>query len=119
MKQAFLLLLLLLAISCGDQSSLPVPALEGRWSQLVPDHPPTEYDFRNGLVTQSTFFAGNTVASLQFVYSQRGDTVSIGGDLNNQPRTWIIRFIGDGAMEAKQLPQTQPGLGGYFIFERL
>lgn len=119
MKQAFSFLLLLLALSCGDQSRLPLPSIEGRWRQLIPENPPRTYEFRNGVVTQSTLVGSQVVAWLQFVYSEQVDTIRIGGDPNNLPRTWIVRYIGDCAMEANQLPQSTPGLGQHFIFERL
>ena len=70
-------------------------------------------------MTQSTLVGSQVVAWLQFVYSEQGDTIRIGGDPNNLPRTWIVRYIGDCAMEANQLPQSTPGLGQHFIFERL
>lgn len=112
------LLFILSLLSCRDRPG-PEPGIEGLWRQMIPVHPPRTYDFRNGVVTQSTTFAGSPVATLQFVYTERGDTLLIGGDLNNPPRTWLLRFIGDGALEAQQVSADPLGLGGYFIFERL
>ena len=110
--------LCLLLPACRDQHP-PAPSIEGRWRQLVGVAGQREYDFRNGVVVQQTIAAGAVVASLQFVYAERGDTVLIGGDEQNAPRTWVVRFLGDGAMEARQLPASSPGIGWYLIFERM
>ena len=119
MKQFCLLLLALCLFSnCRDQPP-PAPTIEGYWHQLIPQHPPWEWHFDNGILTQSVQDFGATLTTLQFTYAVRDDTVFIGGDGNNDPRILLIRFLGDGAIEAKQLPAGSPGIGFYFILERL
>lgn len=90
---ALLLLLAILAsvfTSCGDKD--PVPTIEGRWSAMQPLHPDWVYDFRNGILTQSIYIGNTNVTTHSYVYSQRGDTIYIGGDRNTDPRTWVVQF---------------------------
>lgn len=102
------------AFGCREKEPLP-PGLEGHWAQLIPAHPPWEYDFRNGVLTQQI----PDIGVLQtYTYAQRADTVLISGDTNNPKRTWIVRFIGDGALEVNQLPAAPTGIGAYMILER-
>lgn len=115
----FALCLSALAFSaCRDQAP-PDPTIEGRWRQLIPAHPPWEWNFDNGILTQSVQDFGATLTTLQFTYAVRADTIYIGGDGQNDPRRLVIRFLGDGALEARQLPTGSPGIGFYYILERL
>ena len=106
------------ASHCRDQAP-PEPSLEGAWQQLIPQHPPWIWQFDNGILTQSVQDFGATLTTLQFTYAVRADTVYIGGDGQNDPRRLVIRYLGNGALEARQLPAGSPGIGFYFILERL
>lgn len=103
------------AQGCRDQYPDP-PGIEGRWKQLTGATVPREYLLDDGLFTQETLFGSTTVASITFPYAERGDTLLIGGDENNPPRTWITRLIGDGAMEVKD---RQGNFQFTYILERL
>ena len=103
------------ASGCRDQHPLP-PGIEGRWKQLTGAPVPREYVLDAGLFTQETLFGSQVVASITFPYAERGDTLLIGGDENNPPRTWITRMIGDGAMEVKD---RQGNFQFVYILERL
>lgn len=118
MKSTLSLLYFCFLFSCGDQKTPLPPSIEGHWRQLIPVHPPTEYDFRNGIMVQTISAAGQQVAAIERPYAERGDTVLIGGNTNDPQRTWVVRLLGDGAMEASQISADAGGLGGYYILER-
>lgn len=88
-------------LSCHDVEPLP-PGIEGRWHQLTGLTGDRYHTLHDNLLTQDTYAAGTLVASLQFTYAQRGDTLIIGGDGTNPPRTWITRLIGDQVMEVRE-----------------
>lgn len=113
-----LLFLLLLLISCRDQYPLP-PGIEGHWRQLIPQHPPAEYDFYDGLMTKTTFVGNTPVATIQRTYTQRGDTLLIGGDVGDPATRWLLRFIGEGAVvECTTVASDPVALGAHYILER-
>jgi hypothetical protein len=99
---------------CRDQYPLP-PGIEGQWRQTT--SPYWLLDFDNGLLTQKAKFAGQPLTVLQFTYAERLDTLYIGGDLSNAPRTWLVRLIGDNDLKAVELQPEQPVWPVYY-FER-
>jgi len=114
MKRATLLLALSI-LSCRDQYPDP-PGIEGRWKQLTGITGERYHTLQDNLLTQETYVGNTLVASLQFTYALRGDTLIIGGDGANQPRTWITRLIGDQVMEVRE----RAGMFElYYLLERL
>lgn len=112
--------LLLLAAACRDRDDLSQHSIEGRWRKLVPANPPTEYDFRDGVMTQTFFVGSQPVASLQRVYAERDDTLLIGGDVGDPQRRYLLRFIGSEVVEVTPIgaPDTL-SLAGLAYWERL
>lgn len=106
--------------SCRDNySPLPQPSIEGRWRSLVPANPPREFDFREGVMTQTTFAAGVPVAEIQRVYAVHGDTLRIGGDVGDAMRGYTMRFIGWDVVEVTPLPGDTLALAALAYWERL
>lgn len=99
---------------CRDQYALP-PGLEGQWRQTT--SPYWDIDFDNGILTQKAKFTGQTLTVLQFTYAERGDTLFIGGDQNNPPRTWLLRLIGDNDLKVVEVEPEQQVWPVYY-FER-
>jgi hypothetical protein len=92
-RAAALVAAVLLFSACGDGPQEPFDCgIEGRWSALVPDKPDWKYHFDQGLLTQTTSFAGVPLSIKQYPYTLRGDTVIIGGDTVDAPRRWVLRF---------------------------
>ncbi len=112
------MLFILALFSCRDQNPPPLPGIEGAWRQLIPVHPPTQYVFHDGVMTQTVFVGADPVAEIQRTYAERGDTLLIGGDVGDPARRWLLRYIGDGALEATTIGAGPTGLGVYYIFER-
>lgn len=111
-----LLPLLLLLISCKDLDP-PPPGIEGQWRQVT--SPYWLLDFDNGILTQKAKFSGSALTVLQFTYAERGDTIYIGGDFNNAPRTWLVRLLGDNDLKAVEIPaDTSVRVWPVFYFER-
>ena len=112
------LLPILLVFSCADADTLPT--IEGAWRQTAPASPGWLYTFDNGIVTQRAEKFGATLSALQFTYAQRADTLYIGGDELNPPRTWIIRLLGENDLKVLQRPD-DPGQRYWEVlyFERL
>lgn len=105
--------------SCRDQNT-PLPlSIEDRWRTLVPAHPPTDRDFRNGILTRTVTFAGQPVASIQRTYVVHGDTLFVGGDVGDPQRAYLLRFVGDGAVEVRSVPADTLALGSLEYWERM
>lgn len=77
--------------------------IEGRWRSLLPAHPDWQYDFNDGLLTQSVTDLGVVVSSLQFTYAIRHDTIHIGGDGINIPRNYQAYIHCDSIAELKNI----------------
>lgn len=105
--------------ACLDQYEPLPPSIEGHWRKLVPAHPPTEYDFRAGILTQTISFAGQPVAEIQRTYAMRLDTLLIGGDLGDPQRRYVLRFIGGEVVEVRPVSADTLALGGMAYWERL
>lgn len=90
-------------LACGDGKQ-PLPSIEGRWEPLFFVKQWT-YDFNNGLLTQSASGFGTVITVLQYPYAERGDTVIIGGDLNNAPRRWVLHFECADVVHVQELDQ--------------
>jgi len=102
-------------LSCRDQYPEP-PGIEGRWRQLTGITGERYHTLQDNLLTQETYVGNTLVASLQFTYAQRGDTLIIGSDGANSPRTWITRLVGDQVMEVRE----RAGMFElYYLLERL
>jgi hypothetical protein len=85
--------------------SLPnLQTIEGNWVQESP-LPSQEwrYKFNDGILQQSASVGNTTVVQYQFPYALRGDTVVIGGDSINPPRTWLLDFWCDSVVEVQPL----------------
>ena len=102
-----------------DQDVPYMQSIEGKWRRLVPANPPVEYDFRNGVMTQTTFFGSQPVASIQRVYAEQSDTLLIGGDLGDPQRRYLLRFIGSEVVEVKPVGIDTLILAGLAYWERL
>lgn len=101
---------------CKDQRP-PAPGIEGQWRQVT--SPYWLLDFDNGILTQKAKFSGQPVTVLQFTYAERGDTLYIGGDLHNAPRTWLMRLITDTDLKAVEIPaDTTAKVWPVYYFER-
>jgi len=94
-----ILILLLFVVACRDSDGPvfnPTDAtmIEGHcWADLTGTVGPEWcYCFERGLLTQTYYGFGATFSSLSFPYAIRHDTVLIGGDANNPPRTWLLFF---------------------------
>jgi len=105
--------------SCRDQFDPLPPSIEGHWQKLVPAKPPTEYDFRAGILTQTISFAGQPVAEIQRTYAMRLDTLLIGGDVGDPQRRYVLRFIGGEVVEVRQVSADTLALGGMAYWERI
>lgn len=113
---AALILLALLMQSCRDQYPLP-SGIEGRWRQTT--SPWWLLDFDNNILIQKAKVGGSTVSMLQFTYAERGDTIYIGGDLDNPPRIWVVRLLSDNDLKAIQIaPDTTAPVWPVYYFER-
>lgn len=109
--------LLFVLFACRDQYA-PPPTIEGHWRQTT--SPYWLLDFDDGLLIQEAKFGGGTLTVLHFVYAERGDTLYIGGDTNNQPRTWVVRLIGDNDLKAVEIaPETTAPVWPVYYFERM
>lgn len=91
MRYLIIISILLFSSRCGDQKA-PLPTITGQWYSLLPSHPNWLYDFRNGILTQSVTDFGAVLSTKQYPYTERGDTVYIGGDLNEPQRKWLITW---------------------------
>jgi len=98
---ALLALLGFLLSRCKDLDP-PPPGIEGQWRQVT--SPYWMLDFDNGILTQKAKFSGQPLTVLQFTYAERGDTLYIGGDLHNPPRTWLTRLLSDNDLKATEIP---------------
>lgn len=85
------MLLLLLPAACGDDKE-PLLTIEGQWQALLPAHPNWLYEFHNGLLTQSITDFNAVISTRTYPYTERGDTIYIGGDLNNDTRKWLVTW---------------------------
>lgn len=117
---AALLLLAALCHGCRDQDP-PPPGIEGAWKQTAPESPGWVYYFDNGIVTQQAKGFGASLSFLQFTYAERGDTLYIGGDMVNPPRTWVLYFLGDNDLKVREQPADTSGREAWPVlyFERL
>lgn len=106
-------------ITCRDQYERLPLSIDGHWRTLVPGHPPTDRDFRNGILTKTVTFAGQPVASIQRTYAVHGDTLFVGGDVNDPQRAYLLRFVGDGAVEVRSVPTDTLALGSLEYWERM
>jgi hypothetical protein len=113
---ALLLLLLGVLMGCRDQYA-PLPDIEGTWRQTT--SPYWHLDIDNGLLKQKAKFGGTTVTMLQFTYAERRDTLYIGGDLNNAPRTWVVRLIGENDLKAVEVSSDTSAVWPVYYFERI
>lgn len=97
----FVVLIAIFCCSCRkDVAPLQPPYnIEGAWTQASPVSPEWHYRFDRGLLTQTAVAAGNTIWEYQFPYATRGDTVLIGGDSLNAPRTWVLDWWCDSVVE--------------------
>lgn len=103
------LLCMLLHIGCDKrQDELPTDAtrIEGHWRSMLPAHPDWQYDFDRGILTQSLEDFGAPLVQYQFPYATRADTVTIGGDATNGPRSWKVYFYCDSIVK---VTNTTPG----------
>lgn len=119
MKKIAIAALLPLFWGCQDGYDPLPPSIEGHWRRLVPANPPTEYEFRSGVMTQTTLFGSQPVAVIQRTYAVRMDTLIVGGDIGDPQRAYIMRFIGTGAAEIRSLPGDTLALGSIAYWERL
>lgn len=120
LKIILIVTVLLAYLACRDQYEPLLPEIEGRWRKLVPAHPPTEYDFRAGIMTQATYFGAQPVATIQRIYAVRGDTLHIGGDLSDPQRRYVLRFLGSEVVEVTPVPGDTLALtGGVAYWERM
>lgn len=104
------------ATSCADQDA-PPPGIEGRWHQVT--SPWWEFTFDNGIVTQEAKGFGASLSTLQFPYTERGDTLYIGGDLSNPPRRWLFKHLGPDDLKVREIPaDTALRVWPVYYFER-
>ncbi len=105
--------------ACRDSDEAYMPSIEGHWRRLVPAKPPVEYVFRNGVVTQTTFFGSQPVAVIDRVYAEQADTLLIGGDVGDPQRRYLLRFIGSEVVEVTPIGADSLSLAGLAYWERL
>lgn len=78
--------------------------IEGDWRQESPlPSQNWRYKFNDGILQQSASIGSTTVVQYQFPYAVRGDTVMIGGDSINPPRTWVLDFWCDSVVQVQPL----------------
>lgn len=126
MKNLFYsLLILTLLISCRERHDHPDPydasRITGNWITLTGQLPDWEYRFSGSGFMEQRMEVGNTVlASHEYTYSTRHDTVFIGGGSGpNQPaRAWKVYFYCDSIVEVDNV---SPGvvLGGRFWLKQV
>lgn len=107
-KTNLLLFATLLLFACQKDPSPPANSdasrIEGHWVDLTGTLAPDwQYHFNQGVVTQSFVHYGAVLSSLTYPYAIRSDTVFIGGDIANAPRTWVVYFQCDEVVEVKQV----------------
>lgn len=114
----YLLPILLLLSSCREDTA-PTPdpydasRIEGTWRSMTPVHPDWEYCFdAQGFMRQTLYGFGATLASIEYPYATRADTVRIGGDQHDPARSWKIRFECDSVVEVVNVTP------GQVIFQR-
>lgn len=103
----FLLLLIGFLVSCKERDPLedPIDAarITGTWRSMTPVHPDWEYQFYNGFMCQTLHDFGLNLASLEYTYATRNDTVFIGGDLHDPARIWKVYFHCDSIVEVRNV----------------
>lgn len=94
-----LLLLVCLMASCKEEQTPPFNARDARqlegheWTNLTGAlHPEWHYCFEGSLLTQRYVEFGATLSTITLTYAIRQDTVYIGGNATNAPRTWVLYF---------------------------
>lgn len=103
------LLLLLPFLSCKEKveptpNPLDASRIEGRWVDMTGTlFPDWHYHFDQGLINQQYEQAGAVLADLTYPYATRKDSVFIGGDATNPPRTWVLNFECEEIVEVRQV----------------
>ena len=98
------MLVILLGCQKEDQPVVPSPAtIEGHWRILVPSTPDWHYYFNTGVLIQTARVGNTSVATYQFTYAIRHDTLLIGGDISAPPRMWRYTFHLDSLMEIRDI----------------
>lgn len=117
---ALLALIGVLSSRCKDQEPLP-PGIEGVWKQTAPESPGWIFTFDSGIVTQRVEKFGGALSHLVFTYAERGDTLYIGGDAANAPRTWVVTMLGVADMKVREAPADTTGREEWMVmyFERI
>lgn len=98
-----MLILVIILPGCGDGKAEPRYSIEGEWYNLTHSSPDWLYTFRNGLLTQSVSHAGVPLSTKTYPYAERGDTLYIGGDQQDPPRRWLLRWECHNVVEVRQL----------------
>jgi hypothetical protein len=89
--------------TCGNTDPQDAARIEGRWMSLFPSHPEYLYSFESGLLRQSHTAFGAVISDNTYTYATRHDTLHIGGDANNLPRTLLLYFHCDSIVEARNI----------------
>lgn len=100
----FLLVGVLLLLSSCRKEDVPLDPydatrMEGQWRLLLSGHPDWQYGFHEGILTQSVTDFGVPITTLQFPYAVRRDTLQVGGDASNLPRTYKVYLHCDSIAE--------------------
>jgi len=122
MKYIFFILAVFLLACRKETPQLFIPdphdatRIEGHWADMTGTLAPDwHYHFDAGLLTQSYTKAGATLTSLTYPYAIRRDSVFIGGDATNIPRTWLLEFECE---EVVMVTQSAAALGQRFWLKR-
>lgn len=99
MKYIFsLFICTLLLFSCKKEPAPPPDPLDasrivGNWRDMTGTFSPDwNYQFEDGILTQSYDKFGAQLTTLTYPYAIRNDTIIIGGDVTNIARKWVVYF---------------------------
>lgn len=117
-----LLLLVCLMAACKEEQTPPFNPQDARhlegheWTNLTGAlHPEWHYCFEGGLLTQRYVEFGATLSTITLPYAIRQDTVYIGGNATNNPRTWVLYFECE---DVVQVAEQGPVLSQVFWLKR-
>lgn len=107
MTKKVLFFLLLFVYACEKDVSLQANDASrienATWKSLTATTPDWKYTFDKGILIQSLPAFSTVITSYTFPYAIRHDTVFIGGDATNPPRTWIVTFHCDSVAQVQEL----------------